>query len=125
MPVKHIDTIKKESVTDGVNAFRQVLIDPTEGPNFAMRRFIIEAGGSMPRHTNKVEHEQFVLAGRAIIGINNEEFEVQRGSVVFIPAGTPHWYQTIGSEPFEFICIVPNLNDEIIILDDSYPDTNG
>lgn len=117
MPVKHIDTIAKESVTNGVNTFRQVLIGPGEGPNFAMRRFIIEPGGSMPRHTNTVEHEQFVLAGRARIGIADEEFEVQRGSVVFIPANMPHWYKTIGSESFEFICIVPNRKDEIQILD--------
>jgi quercetin dioxygenase-like cupin family protein len=37
--------------------------------------------------------------------------------VVFIPAMTPHWYDVQGDEPFEFLCIVPNLPDRIEILD--------
>jgi len=35
---------------------------------------------------------------------------------VFIPAGMPHWYRVVGNEPFEFICVVPNLPDEIEML---------
>ena len=34
-------------------------------PHFAMRRFTMGEGGGMPLHTNRVEHEQYVLAGRA------------------------------------------------------------
>ena len=60
----------------------------------------------MPNHTNAVEHEQYVLGGRAKIGIGDEIFEVETGNVVFIPAGIPHWYTTVGYEPFEFLCLV-------------------
>jgi len=95
----------------------QVLIGPAEGaPNFAMRRFIMGAGGGMPRHTNRVEHEQYVLCGRARISIGDERFEVAAGDVVFIPAGTPHDYEVLEA-PFEFLCMVPNREDRIHILD--------
>ena len=73
----------------------------------------------MPAHTNEVEHEQYVLRGRAKIGIGDEVFDVRVGNLVFIPAGTPHWYQTEGDEPFEFICIVPNKPDKIELLEQS------
>lgn len=117
MPVKRLANIPVEPVASGEGVHRQILIGPDEGPHFAMRRFIIEPGGWMPRHTNAVEHEQIVLRGRARIGIGDEEFEVEPGSVVFIPAGTPHWYRTVGDEPFEFICVVPNKEDKVEILE--------
>ncbi len=117
MPVKSVHEIPAEPLRVGEGAFRQVLIGPDEGPHFAMRRFVIEPGGYMPKHTNEVEHEQYVLRGRAQIGIGEEVYEVGPGSVVFIPAGTPHWYRTLGDEPFEFICVVPNQEDRITLLE--------
>ncbi len=116
MSVKKMADVKKEKVAAGQKTSFQVLIGADEGPNFAMRRFIIEPGGSMPKHTNKVEHEQFVLNGKARVGIGDEVFFVQKNNVVYIPAGIPHWYQTIGDEAFEFLCMVPNKEDKIEIV---------
>lgn len=117
MHVRHADDIPAEQVRAGTNTTRQVLIGPDVGPNFALRRFTMQPGGGMPRHTNTVEHEQYVLRGRATIGIGDETREVGAGSVVYIPAGTPHWYRAHGNEPFEFLCIVPNRPDTTTILE--------
>ena len=117
MPVKHAADIPYNPVSAGKDTFIQILIGPEEGPHFAMRRFTMKPGGGMPRHTNAVEHEQYVLQGRARIGIGDEVYEVQPGDVVFIPAGVPHWYENIGDEDFVFLCLVPNLPDEIHICD--------
>ena len=116
MSVRHADSFPKDEVKAGTKTTRQVLIGPEEGPNFAMRRFIMEPGGGMPRHTNAVEHEQYVLRGRATITLGDEVHHVQAGDVVFIPAGTPHSYQAADGEPFEFICVVPNAPDKIEVL---------
>ena len=116
MPVRAAGSIRAEEVKAGSRTTRQVLIGPDEGPHFAMRRFIMEPGGGMPEHTNTVEHEQYVLRGRAKIGIGAEVIEVKRDDVVYIPAGTPHWYEALGDEPFEFLCVVPNGPDRIEIL---------
>ena len=110
------DTIPKKNVQAGSGTSMQVLIGSEDAPNFAMRRFIMEPGGGMPNHTNSVEHEQFVLRGRAKVGIGEVVYEVKRGDVVFIPMGIPHWYRAEGDEPFEFICVVPNVPDHIEIL---------
>jgi quercetin dioxygenase-like cupin family protein len=111
MPVKRADTIPAEAVTAGRHTERQVLIGPGEAPHFAMRRFIMQPGGGMPLHTNTVEHEQYVLRGRARVTIGAEGHDVRAGDVVYIPAGVPHSYDAMGEEPFEFLCIVPNLPD--------------
>lgn len=90
MAVKHADQVAAQPVTAGTGTTRQVLIGPDEGPNFALRRFIMQPGGGMPAHTNAVEHEQYVLRGRATIGI--------------------------GDETVEFLCVVPNREDKIEIV---------
>lgn len=118
MFVKRADDAPSERVEAGDETFRQILISDREGPNFAMRKFLIAPGGSMPRHTNEVEHEQYVLGGRAQIGIGDEVFDVAADDVVFIPAQAPHWYRTVGEEDFEFLCIVPNLPDRTELVAD-------
>lgn len=115
--VKQADKVQAEAVGAGKGTVRQVLIGADEGPNFALRRFIMQPGGGMPNHTNTVEHEQYVLRGRARIGIGEQVMEVSADDVVFIPAGTPHWYETVGEEPFEFLCVVPNLPDRIDLVE--------
>ena len=118
MYVKRADSVTAEPVGAGQGTTRQILIGPDEGPHFALRRFTMRPGGGMPRHTNTVEHEQYVLRGRARIGIGKQIVEVSADDVVFIPAGTPHWYEALGEEPFEFLCVVPNGPDRIQVLED-------
>jgi quercetin dioxygenase-like cupin family protein len=114
MSVNHSAELPLKVVKTGNLTSIQVLL---EGPNFAMRRFIMEPGGGMPNHTNTVEHEQYVLRGHARIAIGSQEFEVQAGDVVFIPEGVAHWYQNVGDENFEFLCLIPNKEDVIELLD--------
>ncbi|MBI5935065.1 MAG: cupin domain-containing protein [Chloroflexi bacterium] len=116
MSVKQSESVEKKNVAAGRDTTIQVLISAQEGPNFALRKFSMQAGGGMPRHTNAVEHEQYVLRGHARIGIGEEDYEVSAGDVVFIPEGAIHYYENIGEEPFEFLCIVPNKKDEIKIV---------
>lgn len=116
MSVKHANQVPEIVVAAGEKTTIQILISAQEGPNFALRRFIMQPGGGMPLHTNTVEHEQYVLRGRAKIGIDGQDYTVKTGDVVFIPAGAPHYYQNIGDEPFEFLCIIPNQKDEITLI---------
>lgn len=118
MSVRHVDTLPAEEVKAGTDTQRQVLIGPDVGPNFAMRRFIMQPGGGMPMHTNRVEHEQYVLRGSARVQIGDDVHHVKAGDVVYIPGGVPHNYQADeGDEPFEFLCVVPNEPDEIELVD--------
>jgi quercetin dioxygenase-like cupin family protein len=116
MTVKHADDVQANEVAAGKDTTIRVLISSKEGPNFALRRFTMQQGGGMPRHTNTVEHEQYVLGGQATITIGDETHHVKAGDVVFIPEGEVHSYQNTGEEPFEFLCIIPNKEDKITIV---------
>jgi len=119
MPVKHSRDVEAKNVAAGKGTTIQVLISSQEGPNFALRKFSMQKGGGMPRHTNTLEHEQYVLHGAATITIGEETHHVKAGDVVFIPEGIVHSYENTGDEPFEFLCIIPNKEDNIEIVDEN------
>ena len=54
--------------------------------------------------------------GRARIKIGDETYTVESGNVVYIPAGVAHSYSVVEA-PFEFLCLVPNKQDEIRLVD--------
>lgn len=115
--VKRAEEVEKKVVAAGKATEVQVLVGPGDGaPNFALRRFIMGEGGGMPLHTNQVEHEQYVLAGRARMTVGEVVHEVAAGNTLYIPAGMPHSY-TVLEAPFEFLCVVPNSPDRIEILE--------
>lgn len=116
MAVRHAADIPRIPVSAGTGTERQILIGSDVGPNFALRRFIMQPGGGMPRHTNLVEHEQYVLRGRATVVVGDVSHSVAADDVLYIPAGVPHSYQVDGDTPFEFLCVVPNADDRIEIV---------
>ncbi len=111
--VKEALGVPASLVKAGVSTETQILIGPDDGaPNFVMRRFVMGVGGGMPRHTNLVEHEQFVVRGKAAVAIGNTVHHVSEGDALLIPGGIPHSYE-VKQAPFEFLCIVPNNEDKI------------
>lgn len=113
---KHIDTIEAMPQKAGKGVSMKMLLSSEESPNFAMRNFTIDAGGYMPLHTNTVEHEQYVISGRAKVIIGDKTIEAGAGDVLLIPAGVPHSYETLGDETYSFLCLVPKGEDKIEVL---------
>ncbi|HET7631808.1 MAG TPA: cupin domain-containing protein [Gemmatimonadaceae bacterium] len=115
--VSAADALPANPVKAGTAASMQVLVGPETGaPNFVLRRFQMGAGGGMPLHTNQVEHEQYVLRGRARVRIGDAVHEVSPDTTLYIPAGVAHSYQ-VTEAPFEFLCVVPNRADQITLVD--------
>jgi len=112
--IRRAEEIEYETVDAAEGLSKGVLIgEDQSAPNFAVRRFELDAGAEVPKHTNEVEHEQYVLSGEYVVGIEGEEYEVSAGDSLLIPSGTVHWYRNDGDEPGAFICAVPNGDDEI------------
>ena len=117
--LRRAEDVEYES-TDAAPGLRKgVLVGEDEGaPNLAIRRFTLESGASVPKHTNEIEHEQYVLEGTYTVGIGDEEYEVSAGDSLFIPAGVVHWYRNEGEAQGAFICAVPAGDDTIDLVDD-------
>ncbi|MFC7058885.1 cupin domain-containing protein [Halovenus salina] len=112
--IRRSDDIEYEPVEVADGLSKGVLIDDSHGaPNVALRRFTLAAGGTVPEHTNEIEHEQYVLSGEYVVGIGETEYTVSAGDSLHIPAGAVHWYRNPGDEEGAFICAVPTGDDDI------------
>jgi uncharacterized protein YndB with AHSA1/START domain/quercetin dioxygenase-like cupin family protein len=114
--VRPAATVPTVDVKAGTGTAMHVLVGPEQGDTgFALRRFIMQPGGGMPLHTNLVEHQQYVLRGKARITIGSAVHEVAPDHTLFIPAGVPHSYDVVEG-PFEFICVVPDRPDKVTLV---------
>ncbi|MHA1238124.1 MAG: cupin domain-containing protein [Candidatus Odinarchaeia archaeon] len=92
----------------------QWLISKEKGgaPNFAMRRFILNVGGRIPKHKHNYEHEIFILEGEGKIGVEGNGEEITKpGDFIYIPPNVYHWYENVGSSQLSFLCIIPQKNE--------------
>lgn len=117
--VRRPDEVSYDAVDAADGLRKGVLIGAADGaPNLALRRFVLEADGRVPKHTNRVEHEQYVLEGEYVVGLGDEERVVGPGDSVYIPAGVVHWYRNEGDESAAFLCAVPTGDDDIVLLEE-------
>ena len=111
--VRNMAAVASQKVERSRGATIQLLIGPTEGaPNFMTRRFVLAPGGRIPRHRHQtIEHEQVMLSGSMVLGLDSREVEVTGGDVMFIPPNVAHWYENRSTEDAVFLCMVPNSAD--------------
>jgi quercetin dioxygenase-like cupin family protein len=111
--VRSLDSVEEVTVPRCRGASLKVLLGPETGvPNFITRHFTLEPGGRIPCHRHDdIEHEQVVLEGRMLIGLDARELEVGPGDSIFIPAGVSHWYENRESVAVRFLCVVPHTED--------------
>jgi quercetin dioxygenase-like cupin family protein len=116
--IRRAEDIEYDSVDAAEGLSKGVLINEDHGaPNVAIRRFTLDPGGEVPEHTNEIEHEQYVLAGEYVVGIEDAEYTVSAGDSLHIPAGAVHWYRNPGDEEGAFICAVPTGDDDIQLVE--------
>ena len=116
--IRRAEEVEYESVSAAQGLSKGVLVGEADGaPNLAIRRFVLEPGAEVPEHTNEIEHEQYVLEGEYVVGIDEQEYTVTAGDSLLIPAGTVHWYRNEGDEQGAFICAVPTGDDDIELVE--------
>lgn len=91
---------------------KKVLVGPEEGSDdIIMRYFKVLPKGYTVRHKHDYEHLVQVEKGRGIaIDEEGREHHVSVGDSVFLARNEEHQFKNPYSEPFEFICVIPNYN---------------
>ena len=90
------------------NATRQILIGTDENSsNFHVRYFAVQPGGHTSLDQHSHEHGVYILHGHARLSLENDEYELNTGDVVYIPGNEVHQFFASGQEPFGFLCVVP------------------
>jgi quercetin dioxygenase-like cupin family protein len=107
--VRSMATVKAQPVEHARGAAMEVVLGADDGvPHFVTRRFTIAPGGRIPCHRHDtIEHEQVVLEGAMVVGLDGREQVAAAGDCLFIPPGVAHWYENRGDVPVRFLCVVP------------------
>lgn len=87
---------------------RWLVGEQDKAPNFAMRQFEVEPGGHTPKHFHPYEHEVFVLKGNGVILDGDVERPLAEGDVVYVAPDDVHQFRNTGTEPMQFLCLIPN-----------------
>jgi quercetin dioxygenase-like cupin family protein len=110
MTIKPITEHQQDDVDleDAERVRMRMLIGPEQGARvFYMRHFEVQPGGHTPHHQHDYEHEVLVIKGRGIAKGGQGDYPIGPGNVVWIPPNEKHQFQNTGSEPLEFICLIP------------------
>ncbi len=87
----------------------QWLLNKPRTPNFAMRRYQMEKGGTIPLHSHSWEHEMYVLSGTGLaLEDGKEPLPVKVGDVLYIEPYELHGWEQTGDEVFTFLCVIPH-----------------
>jgi quercetin dioxygenase-like cupin family protein len=107
------DAVSAPPVKRARGARMAVLVGPEQGaPNFITRRFLLAPGARIPKHRHPtIEHEQVMVRGEMVLGMNDDVRTVRAGDAMYLPAGCAHWYENRGTEEVEFLCVIPKTPD--------------
>lgn len=106
------DNFEKSCIPKTVNASIAVLT-PKEDKDFIVRKVTLAKEGSMPNHTNEIQHQQYILKGEAKVIVGNEEYHAKAGDFIYIPAGVNHMYEACYGSEYEFLCMITTKEDKI------------
>ena len=80
-------------------------VGETQGAPFSAYIVMAQPGKGPPLHTHPYVEVAFTIEGTATITVGEEKREVQAGSIVVIPANTPHRFVNTGETPLRQIDI--------------------
>ncbi len=115
MIVKKYTDVAEDLVTvEGAKGayIRWLVSDKDGAPNFAMRRFRLEAGGNTPLHTHDWEHEMYVLEGEGVVVTDEGEKPVSEGTFMYVAPGEKHSFRNTGDKEMYFLCMIPLVNKQ-------------
>jgi len=88
-------------------ATRQILIGSDEhAPNFHVRYFAVQPEGHTSLDQHAHDHGVYILHGRGILRLGDEQQEIGPGDVIYISGNEIHQFFALEAEPLGFLCIV-------------------
>jgi quercetin dioxygenase-like cupin family protein len=115
MYCKKSDSFESSCIPKTVNASIAVLT-PKDDKDFIVRKVTLAKDGSMPNHTNEIQHQQYVLKGEAKVVVGTEEYHAKTGDFIYIPAGVAHNYEACYGSEYEFLCMITTKEDKLTML---------
>lgn len=107
-------------VTKDGSEIRELMHPPAQAVrNQSLAEAIVVPGQTTALHRHRKSEELYhITAGRGLMTLGDDRFEVGVGDTVCIPPGTPHRIQNTGAEPLRILCCCapPYAHDDTELL---------
>jgi mannose-6-phosphate isomerase-like protein (cupin superfamily) len=98
---------RDEPIKDLKGASREILVDERAGAaediTFGFSRYEPRTSAHKKHAHPEAEEIMYILKGRGISGVADQEFEVRPGDTIWVPRGVNHWFYNPFDEPCEFV----------------------
>lgn len=113
MRIKRSRDISSAAIPDLPGVEKKILIGPEDGSfEISMRSFTLAPGSSTPYHSHDFPHVVKIENGKGcFIDAEGSQWDLNPKDVVYVPDKETHGFKNNGSDPFVFICMVPNRGD--------------
>jgi mannose-6-phosphate isomerase-like protein (cupin superfamily) len=109
--IKHNNWIKGKSYQ------KRILIEKLKEKIDLIEDVIISPKGEIPRHSHDFTDEIFyIINNSAIMIVNNEEFEVNPGDMIYINKNEHHGFRNESNKEFKMIVFKINFQKEDSLL---------
>jgi len=123
MDIKNIDEVPSFTTKDG-SEIRELLAHRNSCiRNQTLAEARLPPGRSTtPHHHVRTEEIYYVLAGRGLMSVGDEQREVGPGDAIAIPPGQRHQITNLGQEALKFLCCcAPGYEHDDTVLDPDQP----
>jgi mannose-6-phosphate isomerase-like protein (cupin superfamily) len=101
----HVRRLEDAPLNERGGQMSRLLVSPQFGStNLAVTWVRGEPGSQQGVHAHDASEQVYVLVrGRGLMIVEDEEYEVEAGTAILIPAGAEHAIRNIGAEPLEYV----------------------
>jgi quercetin dioxygenase-like cupin family protein len=116
--IKRRDEVSAVAVVGYAGVAKQIVLGPAGGSNeIVLRYFSVDKDGATPRHSHDFPHLVRVERGRGLaVDAAGNENQLAPGDYIYVEPNEVHNFKNTGTEPFEFICIVPARGEQDVPL---------
>ena len=107
MLLKRLEDCREFTAGDG--SILRELLHPGKADleiGYSLAHAKVRAGKETIAHKLKSAEVYYIMKGKGIVHIDEEVFEVNAGSAVYIPPGAKQYIANTGDRELEFLCIV-------------------
>ena len=109
MKIKRREDVPPVAVEGCAGVTKRIVLGQADGSDeIVLRCFSLAEGASTPRHTHDFPHLVRIETGQGVtVNAHGDESPVGVGDYVYVAPNEMHNFRNTGTDPFDFICIVP------------------
>jgi quercetin dioxygenase-like cupin family protein len=117
LPEEHIKNVLKGELVElydnkghkleGIRGRIGVSAPSKTGVEIGIDYMEMDAGSAFPLHTHEGDHILYVVDGSGIAHVDNKDFPLKKGDVIFVPSEYPHAFRTYpdAKDKFRFVAV--------------------